>query len=59
MQFIHNTLKQAHLAIGLDSIYITSEGKWKMAGFGFNQVVSSEGSQQLSEKMMDFSFSAP
>jgi hypothetical protein len=35
--FIHDALKQAHLAISPEHIYIAPDGKWKLAGFGINQ----------------------
>jgi SCY1-like protein 2 len=43
LDFMHNTLKQAHLAVSLESIYVTPEGKWKLGGFGHNQALTSEG----------------
>jgi hypothetical protein len=30
------------LAISFDNIYLNAEGKWKLAGFGYNQNVSGE-----------------
>jgi hypothetical protein len=45
ISFIHDTLKQAHLAISPDHVYITPEGKWKLAGFGVNQQLTGEEKQ--------------
>ena len=45
MSFIHDSLKQAHLALALDNIYISSDGKWKLAGFGVNQLLTGEDTQ--------------
>ena len=59
LEFLHNTLKQAHLGISLDSIYVTSDGKWKLGGFGVNQVMASEEGVPFSEKVLDLSCSAP
>jgi hypothetical protein len=40
--FIHDSLKQAHLALSLDNIYLTTDGKWKLAGFGANLLLAGE-----------------
>jgi len=40
--FIHDNLKQAHLALSFDNIYVNAEGKWKIAGFGVHQTINGE-----------------
>jgi len=40
--FIHESLKQAHLAISPESIFLAPDGKWKLAGFGINQQLTSD-----------------
>lgn len=38
---------------------MTGEGKWKLAGFGHNQQVTSDELTPTHEKILDYSFSAP
>ena len=49
------------MTINFDNIYITKEGKWKLAGFSNSQIYSSDSLQKLdgSHKCSDWSYSAP
>lgn len=59
VMFIHDALKQAHLAISPEHIYIALDGKWKLAGFGINQQLTGEDQQKVEEKLGDYAFAAP
>jgi serine/threonine protein kinase len=38
---------------------VSSDGKWKLAGFGSNQLLTSEDIHIIEEKLYDYSCSAP
>jgi serine/threonine protein kinase len=57
--FIHDNLKQVHLALSFDNIYITADGKWKIAGFGCNQTISGDELAPFEEKLGEYAFAAP
>jgi hypothetical protein len=59
VSFIHDSLKQAHLALSFDNLYVNAEGRWKIAGFGYNQTVNGDDLVTIDEKISDFTFSAP
>lgn len=46
VSFIHDTLKQVHLALSPQQIYVAPDGKWKLGGFGLNQLLTGEQNHQ-------------
>jgi serine/threonine protein kinase len=60
LDFLHNTVKTVHLAINMDNIYITNEGKWKIGGLSLSQIYAGEGLQNISDfKCDDLTYCAP
>ncbi|XP_024396170.1 LOW QUALITY PROTEIN: SCY1-like protein 2 A [Physcomitrium patens] len=41
--FLHNNARLLHRAIGPESVYLTSSGAWKLAGFGFSISLDQSG----------------
>ncbi|KAG0559084.1 hypothetical protein KC19_10G077800 [Ceratodon purpureus] len=43
LDFLHNKARVLHRAISPESVYITSSGAWKLAGFGFSSSLDQSG----------------
>lgn len=48
-----------HLGICLDSIYITADGKWKIAGLNYTQQITTDQEQNLDGDFYDYAHCAP
>jgi len=40
VNFLHEIVKLCHLGISLESIFITHEGKWKIGGMNYVQMLT-------------------
>ena len=54
LNFLHNDASIIHCNISPDSIVLTTEGSWKLAGLGFT-TPTGFGTQQGSDSVFDFS----
>lgn len=47
INFLHEIVKLGHLGLNMESIYVTSEGKWKLGGMNYVQVLTGEEEQSV------------
>ena len=45
--FLHDIVKLEHLGINVDSVYITHDHKWKLAGMNYSQQLTGEQYQTI------------
>ncbi len=47
INFLHEIVKLCHLGLSFEAIYITAEGKWKIGGMNYAQVLTGEEYQPV------------